>query len=352
MSKELPEHTNGNIDPFAKLRFGEGFTHSKKGDIGSESLFQRFFQKMGDIFKRPVQLNKEHPLSGRISELHTSAAEILVELIAFKQRMENESDPQLYSFICSIIDPIIKEVSRIQQSIEREGNTAQKVKSFSRYVDWIEKAREWVEFDKLRPESATIRQAVIKQTIKDFQTKIDRDIQVVQDYLNQAMGELDMTEEMKNELKEKLMPELSPSLRELYRLRQPEKELSLEEFIQWRSHSDQNREKLFGVSLHIIDTFAEEFLPSPVKEIETGHALASITQLNYVEARISELAQELEDDEPLDETRRKNYLDLLVRLDEEIHDLNGNLHLSHDQHERLQQSIESLVSLREKLSIS
>lgn len=351
MAKEVPKVSNGHQDPLKRIFNRELFGHAKGVSKPTEKPLQGLFRRIGEFLQGEEKAKEEHPLIGRISELHSSAEEGLVALISFKQRMEREADPQLYSFICTLVDPIIKEVSRIQQSIEREGNTAQKVKSFTRYVDWIEKAHEWVRLGKDCTGGEEVKQAVISQTVKDFTAKIDGDIRVVQDYLNHAMSELNLSDALKSELKEKLMPELSPSLRELYSLRLPEKELSLEEFIEWRLQADHNREHLFGRALHVIDTFSEEFLPSPSRESETGHALAGMTQLNYVESNLSEVALELEGDQPMDGETRRRYLERLNRLDDEIHHLNGNLHLSHEQHDRLQQSIESLSALRERLSM-
>lgn len=350
MAEELPKLINGDSDSFKKIPFREYIAHSKINPKTEEKPVQGFFRRIGEIFKGSVEPKEEHPLSGRISELHSSATDSLVALLNFKENIKKDVDPQLYAFICSIIDPIIKEVTRIQESIDRDTNTAQKVKSFNRYVDWIEKAHEWVEIGQQHAEKETINQAVINQTVKDFQAKIDRDIRLVQDYLGHAMDGFDLPEPLKNELKEKLMPELLPSLIELQALRQPSGELTLDEFIAWRSFADEARENLHDRALHIIDTFSKEFLPSPSREIETGLALEGMTRLNFVESQISEISLELEGDPPIEEFQRKNYLERMNKLTDVIHEFNGNLLLSHEQHDRLQQSIDILASLRDRLS--
>lgn len=350
MSNPTRKVSNGNVDPPRDHHIAKKKPPSRK-QKQADTVFQRFVQKIGEYFKAP-KTKVEHPLSGRISELQTSATDVLLELIAFKLKMEKDADNQLYAFVCTSIDPIIKELTRIQQLADRDGNAAQKVKSFSRYVEWIEKAREWVDFGKTQTSDEMLQQAVIEQTAKEFLGKIDRDLKIIQDYMSHMMNDLDLAEEIKKELNDKLMPGLKPtiqSLQSLYKLRPQKNSLSLEAFIHWRLEADRDREDLYNKALHIIDTFAEEFLPSPVKEIETGHALASMTQLNYVEGRINEVAKDLDSIDLMDETKRKNYLTLLDLLDQEINALNGNLHLSHEQHERLQQTMESLSELRERL---
>ena len=52
----------------------------------------------------------------------------------------------------------------------------------------------------------------------------------------------------------------------------------------------------------------------------------------------------------LDENQRNVYFSMIERLELEAHQLNANLHLSHEHGERIENFLETLLNLREKLS--
>lgn len=318
-----------------------------KNESSSDTVFSRFIQKVGQIFRS--QPENKSQLSGRIKELQTMADGVLKELSEFKKRIKKTIDPNLYSLVVTIIDPLIKETGRVPHGIDKMDNTAQQVKVFSRYVDSIEKAKLWVEIGKANLHKQNLEEALIQQTVAEFLLRIDRDIQVIQDYLSLALSSFEMSSFLENEIKEKLMPDLSPKILELRQLKTIPVEFSLESFIHWRSHSDLSREAIFGSALHIIDEFSVEFLPSPKNENENEQLQAISADVNALEGKIKRLALEIKRGAYLDKDQRKAYISMIERLEVEAHQLNTNLHLSQEHGERIENFLEILLSLREVL---
>lgn len=236
----------GNVHPLSKNHL-------------SPTTFSRFVQKIGQIFARTPS-NNEVKLSGRIQELQTMAERVFSELVAFKKEIKEKVDVELFSLVVVFLDPLMKETGRAPPVIEKEDNTVHQVKVFSRYVESIEKAKSWVKIGKEYSSREELERAIIHHAATEFLLRIDRDIQVIQDYLNCALSDVKKTEAIKNKLSEYLMPDLTSKIAELDQLKALPEEWSLQSFMQWRVDADEAREGYFSDALHMIDSFSDEFL--------------------------------------------------------------------------------------------
>jgi hypothetical protein len=319
-----------------------------KAESPTDTIFSRFIQKVGQIFNRS-QPESKSLLGGRIKELQTMADGVIGELLEFKKRIKKSIDPSLYALVAANIDLLVKEARRVPHGIDKLDNKAKQVKVFSRYVDSIEKARLYVEIGREHRGAQQLEQALVQQTAAEFSLRIDRDIQVIQDYLSLALSSFEMSRMLENEIKDKLMPDLSPKILELRQLKIVPEDFSLDSFIKWRSHSDLIREGIFSTALHIIDEFSNEFLPMPKKEKENEHLQEYAEDLKILEHKVNRIFQEMKSGGPIDENRRKNYIAMIEKLEEEAHQLNTNLHLSYEHSERIENFLETLLKLRERL---
>lgn len=324
--------------------------NSQLPDQGVETRLGRFFQKINQFLKReppPVDLK----LQGRIRELQTSADKILLDLLNLKSALEDIVEPNIFALASNIIDPIIKEISRIQKAIEQQDGATQQVKTFHRYMEWMDKAKTWIELGtKKQYQQDLIQQAIVDHTIQEFYARIDRDIQVIQDYLHNSLNRPSVEHSLKHELQQGIEPQVLPYIAQLEQLKVLPEDLSLNALTQWKVGADQAREKYFGAVLHIIDSFAHKIGPSDQGDHESEHALEILLQLDALEEKISELAEQIEDIDALDDRKLKMCNQTLMHLEEEAHDLNTNLRLPQEHSERVQQAIESLSALRDNLS--
>lgn len=213
----------------------------------------RFFRKVSQLFSNHgIQDGK---LWGRICEVQKISEQTIHDLIHFKQALELKADPQLFSLVCALVDSIIKEIARMHTLLEKKTGTTVRVKLGTKYVELTEKAHKWIALGHNLEDLNLIKQAVVMQTVLEFQALIDRDAQVIQDYLNHAAEDLPLSQRLKADLKKKLVPTLSPILMKLYALKEVPQELCLDTLMTWRLASDQHRESLFTEALHTIDTF-------------------------------------------------------------------------------------------------
>lgn len=211
-------------------------------------------KKLSQFFSINPILRK-HKLFGRISELQKTFDDILHDLEVVKKSIELHADSSLYILMCSVVDPLVKEMTRMQKTLDLAGTTTHHVKCVSRCVECIEKARVWIELGSESWDEEKVRKVIIKQTVEEFQGRIDRDIQVIQDYLSHAVQDSSQPETARVQMKGQLMPTLSPILHKLYNLRDEQNDLTVDNLIDWRSVADEQREGLFSATLHTIDTF-------------------------------------------------------------------------------------------------
>ena len=152
---------------------------------------------------------------------------MLFDLEFFKNSLEKASDSQMFSLVCWVIEPIIKEYRHLQKKQKAKENERQRIELIKRYTNWIERARPWTEFGFSYLDLKAIEQAVILYFIQDLKKRIERDIQVIKVYLNQKIKKLKIPNSHKGNFNNKLNRLLSPILLKLNALKSVEKGLTL-----------------------------------------------------------------------------------------------------------------------------
>lgn len=314
----------------------------------------RLLKRMEEIFNPPQSADGN--LSGRISELQTTADLVLTDLVHFKNDCKSLVDTQLFVVICSLVDPIIKELTRLQTETKRNGGAPQQVKIYSRYSSLIDKARVWIVLRDNQVDGPGIQRAVIERTIEEFQARIKRDIQFVEDYLTHALEGIETREELKVELKSQIAPTLEPAVLRLEQLGKESEllkagshhEFTPDSLMIWRSTADRTRENMINAALHAVDSFLSDFSPIPAKEKESESTLLLLAQLVHLEEKVLGVS-ELVRHTTLSRSKRGDVMAMLDRLEEEAHELNRNLRLTHEHGERVQKLLDTILKFRTSL---
>jgi hypothetical protein len=319
---------------------------SKQSAILKNRL-SRFFQQVNKFLGREV--SPERKLSGRIRELESSADEIIAELLTLKNSLKNEANDRLFSLSCSLIDPIIKEITRIHKILDHPMSPAQQVKTFSRYVECIDKAKMWTNLNHTFLDVALVQDMVMTHTILEFHARIDRDLQVVQDYYDHFLNHSEIEDPIKRLLGEKIQPELIPLLERLEKLKHHPSDLSIDSFLEWREKANGVREKYFSSALHVIDSYLGERSQTPAMYKESEHSIELLSTIKRLEEKLYILANKLQSHDSGNPAIKQLCLEELDRLEEEVHALNGDLRLTQELGERVSASLEAISSLRGKL---
>ncbi|KIC76735.1 hypothetical protein DB41_ET00050 [Neochlamydia sp. TUME1] len=314
------------------------------------TILARFVDRIRSTFQRfqskPLQ---EHPLVGRIQDLQSKASAVLIQLQSIKNELHKEIDAEAFVYIEEVIDPLIKEVSRLHKSIEQPRSVLHQAKTYQRYSQWVEKAKLWIQICSKTTDKEALFKAVIRYTIDEFLEVIDRDVQVITDYQEHMLEALSIDEEEKIDLAQRLEVRLQSYLHALNALRVKPENLPLKEIAVWKAQVDKRREKYFDAALHAIDKIVNQSLPDSRDEEENEDLKDALIQIAYLEKHIPPWYDEINLAETLTFTQKADFKSQLELWEQKIHRLNLDLRLTPELIERLKTLNEIIHYAQHKL---
>jgi hypothetical protein len=315
------------------------------------TILNRFVDRIRSTFNKFQNLEekKTSQLQGRIQDLQATADTILRQLSQIKLDLKKEIDEESFVYVEDVINPIIKEVSRLD-SINKDASVTHQAKAFQRYNQWIEKAKLWVQIYSKADDRQAILQGIIQYIIDDFLEVIDRDRQVINDYQEHMLEALAVDEAEKIELAILLESRLQPYLKGLTDLRVTPRDMPLKEIAVWKAQVDKRREKYFDAALHAVDKIINQSIPDSTGEEEHDHLVDVLTQIVYLEQQAPDLIDEFYLAGKLTEDQKMAILNRMSLLEYEAHQLNLDLRLTPDLIDRLQGVLDMLSQLKRKMN--
>ena len=323
------------------------------GKAQETTIFNKFVHKIKNIFKvadPKLEVKKEDSkLAGRIRELNKNASEVLKVLNTVREDLKNEVDNELYTFVESVMNPMIRDVERVQKIVKTEGALHHKMDAFNKYNKWIDKAKMWVQICSTAKNKNAISQAVVNHTISDFVALIDRDLQLIEDYQEHLLDDIEVSEDEKNILRDEIIYGLKPHVKRMMALKNHPKGITLENLNHWKDNADKRRERYFDAILHLIDSKVNEANPSKVdNKEEHGILIGTLEQISYLEMEIPLLAEKIEAN-PVDPFEIEVSMQQLQALEDEVRDLYLDMRMPPAVIERLQHLKELLAKTFSKI---
>lgn len=296
---------------------------------GKKNFIDKWALKVQSIFVTPPK--EDNKLAGRIRELDDNAKDVLKVLSNVREDLKKEVDGELYSYVESVMAPMIRDVERVKNIVKNDGAIHAQVGAFNKYNQWIDKAKLFVHVCNTAKNKDDISKVVVQHTIDDFTAIVDRDLQLVEDYQGHLFTELKITKEERRELKKELDEDLEYHIESLIELKNYPKKLNLENLNEWRIGADQARDFHFNTILQIIDLKLEDLNPSHIQE---HHALAgNLEQIGYLEMEIPILIEKMQQID--DSFEQKVSFQQLITLEHEIEDLYHDISLPQSMVDRL-----------------
>lgn len=295
------------------------------------SRFERFgraIQKSLHFFQKKPHSDTQ--LSGRIQELTKTSKEALSELVTIKAELSEHVDPCLFGHVEAVLDPLIKELTRIQKVVEQETNPTLQVQVFRRYSQWIDKANAWIHIKKHNHDKISIEGAVIQHILDEFYERIERDLQVINDYQQHMIDNLPLDDEERGRLWVDIETKLGPFIKSLLALKKAPANLPIERLSQWKLNVDQRREKYFDGALFMIDHLVEAYSPDSDETDEHNHLVEIFERMAELEEEAPKLYQDAQGE------NKEGLSDQLDDLEDKCHQLNVDLRLTPELIDRLQ----------------
>ncbi len=239
-----------NLDSSDSISHTRSFEPIAPRQEGAPSRGLGLFQRIFKVFLSEERSHEEMP-ARKICFHQENADKVRQELERAKKELQAELDHELLPLITEVIDPMLRDVERINRLRRRE--QGQDLASIQ-FHEWTESAKLWVELFSKKWDKQAVKKEIVRHIIdKSFQ-KIEKDIRFIESYFEQYLGQLGLSPEETQRVRMKKGKRLSEYLEKMRALKTPpEKDLKLEESLSWRFELDEKRAKLHDDALHIID---------------------------------------------------------------------------------------------------
>lgn len=302
------------------------------------SRFERLKGMVLQLFSLREQPKTDGQLAGRIRALQDTAHAVLNQLMSIKKELSTLLDNQLITYVEAVVDPMIRDVARLQKMTQSQASLEEQVQAYEKYAHWIEKAKPWVQlFTKHSTDVEAISDAVVQHGLHVVTNLIHRDHQVVDDYLLHQLGKLSLPNTAKEELKQRIAERLEGIFHQLDQLTIPPPNLSLSDLKQWQLRVNAARERLNEQALHIIDKEVHRIQPEAANPVEIDESVVkNFEEMAELEEGAPQLLHEIEEEGGLDLSERLTLHKKLTRLENEALQLERELRLSPELLSRLQ----------------
>ncbi len=314
-----------------------------------QSLFSRLIESLKNTF---APLTASSPpaspppaLKGRVNS-NNQASKILDHFLVVAQKLEkNILDEDLANHVQTAMESIKRDFHRIQKKIAGSPDE----QSDKVYHSWMKRAKGWIDLDSNFHDRAAVINVIIKQQFSALDELIEHDLQLIFDYETHILADLPISPNEKNKLEQVILAHLTPHTQALIKLREHPPKLELHKVAQWKKNIDHTRSLLFEKALHAIDVVIATLSPVAPQNKEPDKVLEAIaSEIDLLQKKTSAALDIISEGILDQEIEKKDLETTLLLLQQQAHQLSGNLHLTHDLYEQLQsiqQDLEKIEAL-------
>lgn len=199
--------------------------------------------KLFDVFAAKEQ---EQPLvlNGRICQLHENVHLIKEQIESIKQELIDSVNEELLPLVKEVLDPLLREIGNLHKDEEA---------LIQKYDSWIENAQKWVKIYAKKREKGVIFQELAKHVIQRCFDRIDRDLQFINEYIDQYVVNMVLGLEEKAAAKAQIYAGIASHYDNLESLKSAPETESLKAVEQWKASLDMQRAELMHTILHRIE---------------------------------------------------------------------------------------------------
>lgn len=298
---------------------------------------------------------KVQTLTGRIHELNSHATDVWHAIEQIKVQFDPgghynvQDDPDLNIFLEAILDPLLKEAASLYQGLHSP-SIPEQAKAFKKFGLWLEKAKDWLHFFDRKRTKHEIVDAVVQHLVGEALIRIDRDIEVIKEYLHHQTAGLTSSQESQQALQKKLEESVAGQMLNLIALKKRPSKVTLEGLGYWKNQIDHYRQTFFDLALHTIDAAIENESPNRYSGEANEHLQEVISATTHLEWECNELLHEVQEGDLSDHVERNILRAHLLALSEETHSLMLDLRLGWDILTRLQKVSGNITKTLQLLS--
>lgn len=304
------------------------------------SVIGRFVQRIKQTFQY-LNHSRSGGLSGRAQAILPRIDVLIDQLKSIENTM---GDYYLYRKYIAL--PLIREGTKLREEIITSGKSISHQLS-SHYILWIDRSYRWLDlFYKYEPER--LNKAVIDEIIEDSQGRVEKDLHLVSDYIEQQLGSLDFTDKVIDTIRESIKHQLQPTIDAIkgvestYPLNR-----SPEVVHRWRENLHVLRQKFFDQCLEIVDSVIEIKTPRKKSREKKRYLVKTLDGIISLENAVEDLR--LYNEGYKSEVVRRHLKRKVAALYQQAHQISLDIRLSQELFDRLQVMMHQLSKAYEKL---
>lgn len=313
------------------------------------NLLDRFVEKvrLGFLFFQSRDLESQKQLLGRIYDLQKTSQEVVEQLKIAKEDFKKGLDEELYSYVLEIIDPLLLEINKLSTNAKDGSTVAKHAQIYKRYSEWIEKAKNWVQICALANEREVIAKAVKKYVTQQTFQLVERDMQVIQDYLDHKIDSLIIGDKEKGEIALQISEKLQSHLLSLSQLKEIPEDITFSKINEWKERIGKRREAYFDGALHLIDKTLQNF--QSIEEQTAEEMIDVLSQLVFLEEELVFFQADINHTDLSDHLQVQLLQSKILFLEEELHALNANILITEELSDRVQALLHLVEKVKEKI---
>lgn len=305
------------------------------------SIFDRFVTRIKQTFQYG-NIDGRKQLSGRAQAI-IPRIDVLIEQLG--SISETSGDHHLYSKYIAL--PLIREGKKLREEIIAAGEPINHQLT-SQYILWIDRAYKWVDrFFKF--DNSVLTQAVIDDIIHESRERVEKDLHLVNDYIEQQLQSIDLDVELFEDISSTIENHLEPVVGAMKTIEETHpKSRDPGDVHQWRENLHMLRQKFFDQCLEVVDSVIELKTPKRKSREKHDHLVAALESIISLEIAIDELFEVRETNES--DVAKKHVKRKVVALYQQAHKISLDIRLSQELFDRVQYMMSRLSCFYDRLS--
>lgn len=248
----------------------------KSEEAKEKELIQIFTAQLKKIVEADKSSKQYRTRAGEIKNM---AHDILHQFEKQKERILRKlGSGVLLPGAKEIVDDLSRFTDELKENLERN----LKESELAGEVNWRDHAKLWAQLYAKWHDQKALEEEIIQFLSQRSSEMIAKDIQVIDEYQNRTLEDLNVEEQQLDTLKERMKKVIEDPLKAMHKLKDSPCDMSLEKIGEWISRIQEQREEHFDSLLMRIEGVVGEvqqfsdFIADPALEAELQYNIASL----------------------------------------------------------------------------
>lgn len=216
-------------------------------EMTNQNSCKSFFSQLLASIKNSYRKDPK-PLQGRMEELPEHSQKMVEQILSLKKSFEENADTELLTLIKNSIEPLIREIQKLQKASLSENGLQKK------YNDWEKKAKLCLSLQDKKENNTAVIETIALLLISGIKENIEKDLNVIKNYQKQCFSDLKLSPDEQKQISSEMQQSVIKHTEALSQLKNVTPPMNVQEINLWKAHIDKTRSILFAEAIQAIET--------------------------------------------------------------------------------------------------